>query len=76
MCVLLRLHPWHMEVPRLGIESELQLQAYASATALWDLSHICNLYTTAQGNAGSLTHGVRPGIEPTSSWIMARSLTH
>ena len=27
-------------------------------------------YTTAHSNAGSLTHWVRPGIEPTSSWIL------
>ena len=27
-------------------------------------------YTTAHGNAGSLTHGAKPGIEPTSSWIL------
>ena len=27
-------------------------------------------YTTAHGNAGSLTHYVRPGIEPASSWIL------
>ena len=26
-------HPWHMEVPRLGVESELQLPTYATATA-------------------------------------------
>ena len=25
--------PWHMEVPRLGVESELQLLAYTRATA-------------------------------------------
>ena len=36
----LELHPQHMEVPRLGVESELQLPAYA----------------TAHGNTGSLTH--------------------
>ena len=30
----LGLHPRHMEVPRLGIESELQLPAYATATTL------------------------------------------
>uniref|UniRef100_A0A8D1PHS3 Cornichon family member 4 n=1 Tax=Sus scrofa TaxID=9823 RepID=A0A8D1PHS3_PIG len=31
---------------RLGVESELQLLAYttASATATWDLSHVCNLH--------------------------------
>ena len=43
----------HMGVPRLGSESELQLLAY----------------TTARGIAGSLTHGVKPEIEPASSWI-------
>ena len=32
-----------MEVPRLGVESELQLPAYATAMAAWDLSHICDL---------------------------------
>ena len=26
-------------------------------------------YTTAHGNAGSLTHCWRPGMEPASSWI-------
>ena len=35
-------HPWHMEVPRLGVESEMQLQAYATASAMWDPSHVCN----------------------------------
>ena len=37
-------HMQHMEVPRLGVESELQLPAYATATATWDLSHVCNLH--------------------------------
>jgi len=35
--------PRHMEVPRLGVESELQLLAYTTTTATWDPSHICNL---------------------------------
>ena len=30
-----------MEVPRLGVESELQLPAYTSATATWDPSCVC-----------------------------------
>ena len=30
------------------------------------------IYTTAQGNAGIPTHRARPGIEPASSWILAR----
>ena len=33
-----------MEVPMLGVESELQLLAYPTATATPDPSHICALY--------------------------------
>ena len=36
------LGPQHMEVPRLGVESELQLPAYTTATATQDLSHVGN----------------------------------
>ena len=39
----LRLHLPHMEVPVLGVESDLQLLATATATATQDLSHICDL---------------------------------
>ena len=31
-------------------------------------------YTTAHSNAGSLTHRARPGIKPTSSWVLVGSL--
>ena len=41
---LLWLHPWYMEVPRLGVISELQLPAYATATATPDLSRVCDLH--------------------------------
>ena len=34
----------HVEVPRLGVKSELQLQAYTTATVTQNLSHICNLH--------------------------------
>ena len=50
-----------MEVPRLGIESELWLPAYttatatATATATRDPS-VSVTYTTAHDSAGSLTH--------------------
>ena len=37
-----------MEVPRLGVESELQLPAYAIATALGDESHICDLHCSSR----------------------------
>ena len=42
--VFLGPHPWHMEVPKLGVKSELQLLAYTTATATSDLSSICDLY--------------------------------
>ena len=37
-----------MEDPRLGIESELQLLAYATTTTMQDLSHICSLHCSSQ----------------------------
>ena len=37
-----------MEVPRLGVKSELQLPAYTTATATSDLSHICNPHHGSQ----------------------------
>ena len=67
-------HLWHMEVPKLGVKLELQLPAYASATAVPNPS-LSMTYTTAPGNAGSLTHRVRPGIKPASSWILVRLVT-
>ena len=38
----LGLHPWHMELPRLGVQLELQLPACTTAIAMPDLSHICD----------------------------------
>jgi len=37
-----------MEVPRLGVTLELQLPAYATATAVSDPSFICNLHHRSQ----------------------------
>ena len=34
---------WRLEVPGLGVELELQLLAYATASATPDLSHVCDL---------------------------------
>ena len=42
--VFLGLHLWHMEVSRLGVKWELQLLACATATAIWDLSHVFDLH--------------------------------
>ena len=41
--VFLGPHSWHLEVPRLGVKSELQLPAYAMDTATWDPRCICDL---------------------------------
>jgi len=37
-------HPWHMEVPRLGVQSELLLPAYTRATEMPDPSRVCDLH--------------------------------
>ena len=57
-----------MEVPGLGVESELQLLAMPQPQQLriWAASVT---YTTVHGNAGSLIHWARLGVEPASSWI-------
>ena len=44
----LRPHPWHMEGPRLGVESKLQPPAYTTATATPDPSCFCNLHHSSQ----------------------------
>ena len=37
-----------MEIPRLGVESELQLLAYDTATITWDPSRVCDLHHSSQ----------------------------
>ena len=53
-------HQQPMEISRLEVKSEPQLPTY----------------TIAQGNPRSTTHWARPGIEPKSSWILVRLVTH
>ena len=43
---LFRPHPWHTEVPRLGVELELQLRAYT--TDRWDSSYVCDLHCSSR----------------------------
>ena len=43
-----------------------------SNTRIW-LSSVT--FTTDQGNTRSLAHWLRPGIEPTSSWILVQLVT-
>ena len=54
---------WHMEIPRLGVEPELQLPAYATATATLDLSCTCELRCSFPQHR-YLTHRARPGSNP------------
>ena len=44
----LGLHSRHMEVPRLGVELELQLPAYATAIAMRDLNRFCDIHHSLQ----------------------------
>ena len=37
-----------MEIPRLGVQSELQLLAYTTATATQDLSRVCDVHHSSQ----------------------------
>ena len=37
-----------MEIPRIGVQSELHVPAYATATATLDPSYICNLHHRSQ----------------------------
>ena len=53
-----------MESPRLGVESELQVPAYTTATATWNPSRVCELHHSSRNVARSLTLWVRPGMEP------------
>ena len=49
------LHPQHMEVPRLGMESELPLPAYPQPQQC-QIGAVSATYTTAHDCVGSLTH--------------------
>ena len=41
-------HPRYMEILSPGLELELHLAACATATAMQDLSHVCDLYHSSQ----------------------------
>ena len=48
--VFLGPHLWHMHIPKLGIESDLQALAYTTTTAMQDLSRICDLHSDLHSN--------------------------
>ena len=72
--VSLGLHPGHMEVPRLGVPVELQLPPTPQPQQ-YRIQATYATYTTANGNAGSLIHWARPGIEPATSWFLAKLIS-
>ena len=37
-----------MEIPRLGVKSELQLLVYTTVTAMWDPGRVCDLHHSSQ----------------------------
>ena len=67
------LHLQHMEVPRLGVQLELHLPAYVTATAMPDPQGL-HLSLKPAAIHRSLIHWVRPGIEFASSkrqhWVL------
>ena len=67
-------HPQHMEVPRLGSIRSCSHWPTPKPQQRGIRAVSVN-YTTAHSNVGSLTHWVRPGIEPASSWILVRFVT-
>ena len=75
--VFLGLHLWHMEVPRLESESELQLPNYTTTTATLDPSHIFDLHCNLQQRPilkptkwgqGSTLHPHRDNIGSFTCW--------
>ena len=65
--LLLGPHPQHMEVPRLGVESKLQLPTTATPEA----SSVCNLHHSSWPH-WILNELSKPEIETASSWILVR----
>ena len=57
-------HPWHVEVPRLGVELELQLLTYATATAMQDPSQICDLHHSLRQRQMATERGQGSNTQP------------
>ena len=61
----------HMEVPRPGVKSELQLPACSTAVATEDISHICDLHHSSW-QLWILNPLSEARVAPASSWIPVR----
>ena len=71
---LLGPHVGHVGVPRLGVKLELQPSAYTTATAMWDLSLVFDLYHNPW-QCWILSPLSEAGIEPASTWIVVGFVT-
>ena len=65
----------YTEVPRLKSNRSCSCWLMPQPQQCW-VQTASLTYTTAQGNARSLTYQARPGIEPASSWILVRFINH
>ena len=65
---------WHMEIPRLEIESELQLPAYTTPMAMQDPSRVCDLHHSSRQHCIP-DHWAKPKIKTASSWILVRFIS-
>ena len=53
-------HLRHVEVPRVEVQSELQLPAHAMATAMQDLSYVCDLHHRSWQGSTKQGQGLNP----------------
>ena len=67
-------YPQHMEVPRLDVQSELQLPPCTTATATPDLSWICNLRHSSQ--QCRILNPLRGTRDPHGYWLGSLQLSH
>ena len=80
MFCILGPHLQHMEVPRLGVQSDLQLLVYttatatATATAPQDPSCVCDLHSSSR-QCQIFNPLNEAQIKPTSSWILVGFVT-
>ena len=72
--LLFRAAPRHMEVPRLRSNQSYSYRPMSQLQQL-GIRAMSVTHTTAHGNARSLTHWVRPGIEPASSRMPVRFIS-
>jgi len=72
-CLFLGPHSHRMEVPRLGVELELQPPAYATATAIQDPSQVCELQNRWQ-QFGILNAQSETRDQTHTSWARTGSL--